>query len=269
MDAALRREFVLFEPAGLTPVHFTGYFEPVYAASRVRTAAFRWPLYRPVNTRLPREALEGRDGVPPPGSPLRGRELYYLRDRMEAFLVQVQGSARLRLPDGRVVRVQNAGTNGLPYTSVGRQLVRDGEIPAERLTLPVMLEWFRARPERLPDYLPRNGRFVFFAPARDSGAAPLGSAGVPLTAQRSMATDARALPPGAPALARIELVNPEAAAAWGGKPAVTRLVLGQDAGSAIRGPARVDLFVGSGPGAGLRAGVINSSGRLCYLLLRE
>jgi membrane-bound lytic murein transglycosylase A len=268
MDAKLRREFVAYEPGGAVPVHFTGYFEPLYAASRVRTAAYRWPLYRPVSTGRPRAELEGRDGVPPPASPLRGRELIYLKDRTEAFLVQVQGSARLRLPDGRVVRVHNAGTNGQPYTSVGRQLVLDGKIAEDALTLPAVLEWLRAHPEDVSEYLSRNRRFVFFEIARDAGSPPTGSTGARLTAERSIATDKRLLPPGAPALIRFDLVNPEAAAAWG-RPAVTRLVLDQDAGSAIRGPARVDLFVGSGPAAGLRAGVVNSTGRLCYLLLRE
>ena len=268
MDAKLRREFVAYEPGGAEPVHFTGYFEPLYAASRVRTAAYRWPLYRPVTTGRPRAEMEGRDGVPPPGSPLRGRELIYLKDRTEAFLVQVQGSARLRLPDGRVVRVHNAGTNGQPYTSVGRQLVLDGKIAEDALTLPAVLEWFRAHPEDVSEYLSRNRRFVFFTIARDTGSPPTGSTGARLTAERSIATDKRLLPPGAPALIRFDLVNPAAAAAWG-RPAVTRLVLDQDAGSAIRGPARVDLFVGSGPAAGQRAGVVNSTGRLCYLLLRE
>jgi membrane-bound lytic murein transglycosylase A len=270
MDAALRREFVVYEPAGAQanqPVHFTGYYEPLYPASRVRTAVFRWPLYRPVSTRRTRGELEGVDGVAPPGSPLRGRELIYLKDRMAAFLVQVQGSARLRLHDGRVVRVSNAGTNGQPYTSIGRQLVKDGKIAEADLMLPVVLAWLRAHPEDLSEYLPRNKRFVFFGLGRDTGRPPLGSAGVPLTAERSIATDKRRLPPGAPALVRFDLTNPEARAVWG-RDAVTRLVLDQDAGSAILGPARVDLYIGSGVHAGERAGVLNASGRLAYLLLR-
>jgi membrane-bound lytic murein transglycosylase A len=267
LDAALRREFVLSEPAGDAPVQFTSYYEPVYPASRVRTAVFRWPLYRPISVGGTRRDLEGEDGVAPPGSPLRGRELIYLKDRMAAFLVQVQGSARLELPDGRRVRVSNAGTNGQPYTSIGRELVRDGKIAHADLTLPVVLAWFRSHPEELSAYLSRNRRLVYFGLGRDTARQPPGSAGVPLTPERSIATDKRRLPPGAPAIARFDLVNPEARAVWG-RDTITRLVLDQDAGSAIRGAARVDLYAGSGAHAERRAGVVNAGGRLGYLLLR-
>jgi membrane-bound lytic murein transglycosylase A len=210
-----------------------------------------------------RRELEGEDGAAPPGSPLRGRELIYLKDRMAAFLVQVQGSAALQLPDGHVVRVSNAGTNGQPYTSIGRELVRDGRIPEADLMLPVVLAWFRAHPEALSEYLPRNRRMVFFGLGRDTGRPPSGSAGVPLTAERSIATDKRRLPPGAPALVRFVLIRPEARAVWG-QDSVTRIVLDQDAGSAIVGTTRVDLYAGSGTRAGERAGVVNAPGRLGY-----
>ncbi|MDF2439677.1 MAG: rane-bound lytic murein transglycosylase [Abditibacteriota bacterium] len=268
LEAALRREFVLYRPA--SRVHFTGYFEPTYAASRQRSAVYRYPLFRMppalarVRSHPTRLQLEGADGLQI--SPLlRGYEIAWLRDRLEAYLVQVEGSARLRLTDGRTLSIGYGGHTSHTYTSMGRELVKDGVMPFEQLTLPALIEYFGAAPQEMNRYLPRNRRFVFFRETR--GGASSGSIGVPLTPEHSMATDAAALPPGALALAQIELANPVAARVFG-SPTLTRWVLGQDAGGAIKGRARVDLFMGSGARAGRRAGVINSMGQLAYLLLK-
>lgn len=278
-EAAVRREFVFWTPYGepsgtppSSPVHFTGYYEPLYEASRSRTATYRYPLYRlPPNfagwprPHPTREQLEGRDGLQGSSGPLRGREIVYLRDRLQAFLVQVQGSARLRLPDGRVISVGYAGNTAQPYTSIGRQLVKDGKIREEELTLPAVVSHFRAHPEELEDYLPRNRRFVFFRETR--GEPPRGAL-APVTAERSIATDKALLPPGALARIEVEFTNPVAVEEWKTRQ-LTRYVLDQDAGSAIKGYDRVDIFIGSGPRSEARAGVINSCGRLYYLLLKD
>lgn len=272
---ALQREFVLYQAVGNDnqgTVHFTGYFEPVFAASRTPDQTYRYPLYRrpptlddwslPHPTRL---ALEGADGLQAAQGPLNGLELVWLSDRLDAFLVQVQGSARLQLAEGGFFSVGYAGRTDYPYTSIGRELINDGIIPAPDLTLERLLEHFEAFPEDLNTYLPRNQRFIFFD-ATDGGP-PTGSLSVPVTAGRSIATDKTLMPPGA--LALITLPWPERGAdgQWQSRP-IARYVLDQDTGGAIQGPGRVDIFVGTGAAAGAQAGQINTDGALYYLLLR-
>ena len=258
---------------GAGRVDFTGYFEPTYEASAVPTAEYRYPLYgQPAaldSWPLPhptRSELEGPDGLQGGQGPLAGLELVWLRDRLQAYLVQVQGSARLQLTDGSVMSVGYAGRTEYPYLSIGQALIEDGAIAADELSLPVLLDYFAQHPEALDRYLPRNDRFVFFKAT--GGAPPMGNLNVPVTAGRSIATDKTLMPPGALALIALDLPVAGAAGDW--RPvAVNRYVLDQDTGGAILGPGRVDIFVGTGARAGQQAGRINTSGQLYYLLLRE
>jgi membrane-bound lytic murein transglycosylase A len=275
LQAAVNREFEVYQSVGHDDqgsVLFTGYFEPIYAASRTPSAEYRYPLYRlPTNfnnwkTPHPTRAdLEGVDGFGE-NSPLYGLELVWLRDRLQAFLIHVQGSARLQLPDGSVMSVGYAGKTDYPYTSVGRELVKDGRLPLDGLTLPVLIDYFRQFPSELDQYLPRNQSFVFFR--ETNGAPATGSLGVPVTAERSIATDKSLMPPGALALIQTRIPYPNAQgqleSRW-----VNRYVLDQDTGSAIKGPGRVDIFMGTGVLAGDRAGVIGGNGNLYYLLLKD
>lgn len=275
LQAAVNREFEIYQSVGHDDqgtVLFTGYFEPIYAASRTPSAEYRYPLYRlPTNfnnwkTPHPTRAdLEGVDGFGE-NSPLNGLELVWLRDRLQAFLIHVQGSARLQLPDGSVMTVGYAGKTDYPYTSVGRELVKDGKLPLEGLTLPVLMDYFRQFPSELDQYLPRNQSFVFFR--ETNGAPATGSLSVPVTAERSIATDKSLMPPGALALIQTRIPYPNAQgqleSRW-----VSRYVLDQDTGSAIKGPGRVDIFMGTGVLAGDRAGVIGGNGNLYYLLLKN
>jgi membrane-bound lytic murein transglycosylase A len=276
LQQAVAQEFSFYQASGHDDngtVDFTGYFEPTYAASRVPTADYRYPLYRrpanldqwpePQPTRLD---LEGADGLQGSNGPLKGLELVWLKDRLDAFLVQVQGSARLQLTDGATLSIGYAGRTQYPYTSIGRALIEDGIIAEDELTLPVLLDYFRQYPQQLNTYLPRNNRFVFFR--ETYGAPAMGSLNVPVTAGRSIATDKTLMPPGALALIALELPQRDAAGAWTPTPSL-RYVLDQDTGGAIRGPGRVDLFVGTGVDAGEVAGLINTQGQLYYLLLRE
>ncbi|MBT9311907.1 MltA domain-containing protein [Leptothoe kymatousa TAU-MAC 1615] len=276
LQTAVNQEFDFYRSVGSDGaghVDFTGYFEPTYRASAVPTAEYRYPLYRrpgdletwamPHPTRA---ELEGTDGLQSAGGPLAGLELVWLRDRMEAFLVQVQGSARLQLTDGSVMSVGYAGRTEYAYTSIGRALIDDGIIAEADLSLPVLLEYFEQNPEALDSYLPRNDRFVFFKATGDSP--PIGNLNVPVTPGRSIATDKTLMPPGALALISLDLPMVTAADTW--QPvAVNRYVLDQDTGGAIQGPGRVDIFVGTGAQAGQQAGLINTSGQLYYLLLRQ
>ncbi|MEM9156191.1 MAG: MltA domain-containing protein [Cyanobacteria bacterium P01_F01_bin.33] len=278
LDIAVRREFQFFRAAGTEDsgkVDYTGYYSPTFAASHQRTSEYQYPLYRrpaelddwsePHPTRV---ELEGKDGLQSDRGPLRGLELVWLRDRLDAFLVQVQGSARLQLTNGNTMTVGYAGRTDYEYTSIGKQLVADGKFSRDELTLGKVRQYFRDRPDELDNYLPRNLRFVFFEAT--AGAPPIGSLNVPVTDGRSVATDKLLMPPGALALIYAPLpagstVKSDLASA----PWESRYVLDQDTGGAIRGAGRVDLFVGIGPDAEREAGEIDLSGEFYYLLLKE
>ena len=276
LQEKVKSEFIFYQSPGNDAqgtVEFTGYFEPTYVASRVPTKEFRYPLYRkpsnfeqwqqPHPTRL---QLEGKNGLLGNQSMLAGHEIVWLRDRLEAFLVQVQGSARLQLTDGTTMSITYGGSTNYPYTSVGKELVKDGVFAIEELTLPKLMTYFQANPSALDEYLPRNNRFIFFY--ETDGRPPNGSLGVPVTGDRSIATDKSIMPPGA--LAFIEAPIPQVMP--NGEienRMVSRYVLDQDTGSAIKGAGRVDIFLGSGKVAGERAGLINGTGKLYYLLLKD
>ncbi|MFQ3616440.1 MAG: MltA domain-containing protein [Cyanobacteriota bacterium] len=276
LRTAVLREFSLYQSIGRDgqgTVDFTGYFEPTYTASRRPTAEFRYPVYRlpPDLDRWPkphptRAQLEGADGLQGSAGPLRGLEIAWLRDRLEAFLIQVQGSARLQLTDGTTLSIGYAGRTDYAYTSLGRELINDGKVPEAGLSLPVVLDYFRRNPAELDVYIPRNNRFVFFR--ETAGAPPIGSLNVPVTPERAIATDKSVFPPGALALIRTDIPQVEAAGQLIPR-RVSRYVLDQDTGGAIRGPGRVDIYMGSGPLAGDRAGLINHPGQLYYLLLND
>ncbi|WP_445300916.1 murein transglycosylase A [Microcoleus sp. BR0-C5] len=275
LQESVKREFVFYKSTGKDgqgTVAFTGYFEPTYAASRTPNSEYRYPLYRmppnmaswpkPHPTRL---QLEGADALQASKGLLRGLELVWLRDRFQAFLVHVQGSARLQLTDGSEMTVGFAGKTSHSYTGVGRELVKDGKFTLEELNLPKLREYFTNFPADMNKYLPKNQSFVFF---RDSNGVPAtGSIGVPVTAERSIATDKALMPPGALALISTKLPYPNGAGQLE-QNAVNRYVLDQDTGGAIKGAGRVDVFMGTGDLAGDRAGYINSTGELYYPLLK-
>ncbi|MDX2096647.1 MAG: MltA domain-containing protein, partial [Leptolyngbyaceae cyanobacterium bins.59] len=275
LQVAVRREFLFYQAVGKDgqgTVAFTGYFEPIYWASRQRTPTYRYPLYQapPNLAQWPkphpdRSALEGRDGLQGSQGPLQGLELVWLSDRLEAFLIQVQGSARLQLTDRSTMTVGYAGHTDYPYVGIGRELVKDGKLKQEDLTLQALLAYFRRFPQDLDKYIPRNKRFIFFR--ETNGAPATGSLGQPVTAGRSIATDKSLFPPGALAIIQTPLPERDATGRWVQR-MNSRFVLDHDTGSAIKGPGRVDLFTGTGREAGSQAGLINATGQLYYLLLR-
>ncbi|MBN4001855.1 murein transglycosylase A [Nostoc sp. LPT] len=276
LQAAVSREFVFYQSVGNDgkgTVKFTAYYEPVYTASRIRTAIYKYPLYRlpPDFSQWPkphpkRIDLEGKDGLKGNKSKLRGLELLWFRDRLEAYMVHIQGSAQIKLTNGKTTSIGYAGGTDYPWTSIGKELAKDGKLPLNGLTMPRMTAFFRQKPQELSNYLPRWKRFIFFQETGGTGAT--GSIHVPVTAERSIATDKSLMPPGALALIYNSFPYP----ASGGKlerRTVSRFVLDQDTGSAIKGPGRVDYFMGSGKLAGDRAGVTGGNGSLYYLLLKE
>ncbi len=271
LQAAIQKEFQFYQAIGTDQqgtVHFTGYFEPVYTASRRRTAEYRYPIYglptdfsrwsKPHPTRA---QLEGIDGLGQ-SSRLRGREIAWFRNRLDAYLIQVQGSAKVNWVDGGKSSIAFAGATDYPYVSLGRETIQEGIFQPGEVTLPKLIEYFEQNPSELSRFIPRNNRLIFFK--ETSAATPAkGSIGVPVTAERSIATDKSLMPPGAIAVLAAPIPD-----CRGEKLTVSRFVLDQDTGSAIKGPGRVDIFMGTGQTPGDRAGLMSDDGQMYYLLLR-
>jgi membrane-bound lytic murein transglycosylase A len=276
LEAAIKREFVFYQSVGkdgLGNVLFTAYYEPIYAASRKPTPEYRYPLYkRPPNLQSwpkphpTREQLEGKDGLQAAKGKLKGLELVWLRDRLQAYMIHIQGSARLVFPDGKETTVGYAGDTAYNYSSIGRALADDGKLQLEGLTMPDILEYFQKHPQDLDIYIPRDKSFVFFK--ENYGSPATGSISVPLTASRSIATDKSLMPPGALAVIRAPFPFKNSTGDMEFR-SVSRFVLDQDTGGAIKGPGRVDYFLGTGDEAGERAGVTVANGQLYYLLLKK
>jgi membrane-bound lytic murein transglycosylase A len=276
LQAAVKKEFVFYQSIGKDnkgTVQFTGYYEPIYQASRQQTAEFKYPLYKlPANfsswkdPQPERAQLEGVDGLQGSKSSLAGNEIFWMRDRFEAILVQIQGSAELELTDGTKTTVGFAGGTNFAYSSIGKELAKDGKVTPSQLTLPGIIRYFQDNPQELNVYIPRYKRFIFMKETFKGEA--MGSINVPVTPDRSIATDKSMMPPGALALVYTELPYATNGRSIQQK-LVSRYVLDQDTGSAITGPGRVDYFMGTGKVAGDRAGVTGGPGQLYYLLLKS
>ncbi|MBE7423734.1 MAG: murein transglycosylase A [Zoogloeaceae bacterium] len=259
----------------------TGYYEPLLRGSRERSKSFAHAIYgvpddllvvdlgelypELKNFRL-RGRLEGRKVVPywsraeltPQAPALAGKALLWVADPIELFFLQVQGSGRVELADGRRVRVGYAEQNGHPYQSIGRWLVEQGELKLEQASMQGIQDWARANPRRLNELLNANPSFVFFRELPDNGGGPPGALGVPLVPGRSLAVDPRTIPLGAPVfLATTQPVS--------GRP-LRRLMMAQDTGGAIKGAVRADFFWGFGAEAGAQAGRMRQKGEMWLLL---
>jgi membrane-bound lytic murein transglycosylase A len=262
----------------------TGYYEPLLRGSRVPDARYRYPLYAPPDDLLTvelsalypeledkrvRARVEGRRVVPywtradieSGRAPVSGKELVYVDDPVEAFFLQIQGSGRIALPDASVVRLGYADQNGQPYRSIGRVLVERGELSLDQASMQGIKQWASDHPEALPALLDENPSYVFFREAPADPDAPIdgprGALGVPLSPGRSIAVDPRFIPLGAPVFV---------ATTWplSSRP-LSRLMLAQDTGGAIRGPLRADWFWGFGDDAAREAGRMKQEGRLWLL----
>lgn len=190
-----------------------------------------------------------------------GRVLLWVEDAVELFFLQIQGSGRVQLPDGSLVRLGYADQNGHPYQSIGRLLIERGELRAEQASMQGIQSWARENPDKLDELLNANPSYVFFRelPATiDPDEGPIGALGVPLTPGRSLAVDPRHVPLGAPVF--LSTTYPAS-----GKP-LRRLMLAQDTGGAIRGIVRADFFWGFGAQAGAQAGRMKQQGQMWVLL---
>jgi membrane-bound lytic murein transglycosylase A len=263
----------------------TGYFEPEYEGSLTKSETFAVPLLARPDDLVsvpPGENWPGLEGLQAGRRTAAGAEPYpdraaiedgalgeggkpvvFLRDAVEAMIVHVQGSARIRLPDGGVVRVAYAGKNGHPFTPVGRIIVERGHIPLAEMTLARLTDWLRSNSGEAREIMRLNRSYIFFRRVDDlaPGDGPLGGAGVPLTAGRSLAVDRGVWSYGLPFWLEGEWPRTD------GEPGrLARLTIAQDTGSAIVGPARGDFFVGSGAEAGTQAGLLRHKTRFVVLL---
>lgn len=235
---------------------FTGYFEPELNGSLTRTGRYRYPLYRmPRNVREPwhtREEIE-RDGL------LEGEnlEIAWIDDPVEVFFLQIQGSGRVRLTDGSMIRVGYGGRNGHNYRSVGQELVRRGIYEPHQVSAQVIQSWVRRNGQAGLELLWHNPSYVFFREVRisDPSDGPLGAMNRSITEMRTIAVDPDYTPLGAPVWIEKNGANP-----------LNRLMIAQDTGSAIQGPQRADVFYGTGDRAGLEAGRIRDAGRMIVFL---
>lgn len=266
----------------------TGYYEPLLDGSRTRTDRFTTPIYkRPDDlVNLVHEAQRGAKanqltharktatGTEPystraeiEGGAFKGKnlELIYLADPVDAFFMHIQGSGRIRLTDGSMIRVHYDGKNGHPYTSIGRYLIDTGMLAADKVSMGALGRWLRADPDRGKHVMHQNASFVFFRELKDDESqGPLGVLSIPLVAGRSLAVDAGIHAIGTPVyISSPKLTHASRGTKSGG---FHRLMIAHDVGSAIRGPERGDIYFGSGETAGRLAGITKHPGHFFVLL---
>lgn len=236
----------------------TGYYEPILHGSRTRQGPYQIPLHRKPpqwgKRALPARAELLRDPA------LRGNELVWVDDPVEAAFLQIQGSGRIRMADGTIMRVGFGGTNEQPFRSFGKWLLDRGEITPAQATMQGIKAWARANPGRVEEMLNVNPRYVFFRELPPSNDGPVGALGVPLTAERSIAVDPATIPLGVPVF--LSTTRPLSS-----EP-IQRLMFAQDTGSAIKGGVRADFFWGAGDAAGEAAGRMKQAGRMWVLMPR-
>ncbi len=250
----------------------TGYYEPEIRGSRTRAPGYDVPVYaRPPDLleTNPRTGMRGRGRIDESGAFVsyhdrtaieqgalagRGLEIAWAADPVDLFFLQIQGSGRLRLPDGNVMRIGYASQNGHGYVAIGR-LLRERGIIAPPVTMQKIVAWIAANPEPGRALMRENPSYVFFREL--TGAGPLGALGLPVTPHASVATDPRFVPLGAP-IVMFEMDNPRANGLW----------IAQDTGGAIRGSNRFDTFWGAGAEAATIAGAMAARGRAWILLPR-
>jgi membrane-bound lytic murein transglycosylase A len=259
----------------------TGYYEPVLAGSRVPTRVFRHPVYRvpqdlvvvelgDVYADLQHRRLRGRlDGnrlvpyldraaIDSERRPLKGLELAWVDDPVELHYLHIQGSGQIRFADGTRMRVGYAEQNGHPFRSVAGLLVRRKELRVEQASIAGIRDWAKRNPQKAKRYLDANPSYVFFKELPLDLPGPIGTLGVPLTAERSIAIDPRAIPLGVPLY--LAATHPTT------REPMNRLMMAQDTGGAIAGGVRGDFYWGTGASAGIEAGRTKQNVRMWVLL---
>jgi membrane-bound lytic murein transglycosylase A len=280
LATAIKERFDFYQSIGcddMGTVLFTAYYTPIFDGSLKQTDVFKYPLYK-----LPKDLVKGEDGAIlgkkmsdgtyttypdrktlEQSGQLKGLELVWFADSFEAYIAQVQGSAKVRTTDGKLITIGYAANNGHEYNSVGQELIKDGVMAKEGLSLKAMIDYFKANPQKVNEYVYRNPRFVFFQ--FDSGE-PRGSLNEPVTAMRSIATDKSIYPRACISIVKTSLPRPIGTDV--AKRPYTGFAMDQDTGGAIRAPGRCDVYVGVGDEAGKMAGQVYEEGKLYYIFLK-
>jgi membrane-bound lytic murein transglycosylase A len=281
LNAAIMNKFDVYMSVGCDDngtVLFTGYFTPILEGSFEASDRFKYPLYKqpdnlvkdPNGGTLGRRMADGsitpypQRAVIEDAMLLRGQELIWLSDPFEAYIAHIQGSAKIRLPDGKVVTVGYVAHNGYEYKSMSQALVKDGKIPSAQLSLATIIAYFKEHPDEVSRYTRLNPRYIFFSKQEGD---PRGSLNEPVTPMRTIATDKSIFPRGCLAFISTTLPRNEAGNV------ILRpyygFALDQDTGGAIRAPGRCDVYIGVGDTAGKLAGQTYQEGRLYYLFLKQ
>lgn len=262
----------------------TGYYEPLLRGSRTPSERYRYPLYSApedlitidlseVYPELKNKRMRGRlignkvvpyhsrSDIEQDSSVLKGRELVWVDDLVDVFFLHIQGSGQVRLENGETMRIGYADQNGHPFRSVARVLMERGELKLGQTSMQGIKAWARRHPDRVHFYLNENPSYVFFKELPRDLTGPIGTLGVPLTAERSIAIDPRVIPLGVPVY--LSTTYPSS------QQPLNRIVLAQDTGGAINGGVRADFFWGFGDGAGEQAGVMKQRGKMWVLLPKE
>ena len=259
-DESARSFFELFfKPVvvGKPPALFTGYFEPELNGSPARTGSFQYPIYRRPPELRDGTVYHSRQAIETGAISGRGLELAWLDDLVDVYFLQVQGSGRIRMTDGTVVRVGYAGANGHAYRSIGQEMVRRGTHRLDQVSAPEIASWVRSNPGAGRELLYTNPSYVFFreiATLKPKDG-PIGAMGRSIMSMRSVAIDPKFTPLGAPVWVEKDGRNP-----------IRSLMVAQDTGGAIKGMQRADIFYGTGAGAGDAAGTVKDGGRMVILL---
>lgn len=278
-------------PEGSGPVagkaFYTGYYEPEIRGSLVREGIYQTPILdRPSDlvsfdpNAIPTgltgysaarrkadgslEAYPDRKAIEDGALDGQGLEIGYVADPIDRFFMQVQGSGRLRLPSGSVVRYAYSGKNGQPYTGIGKVVAQRLDVPPSQVTMASLRDFLARDPAVARAVMQENKSFVFFrvAPFLGPDAGPIGGEGLPVTPLRSIAIDRRIWPYGLPVFIDTEIPD----VGGGVKPEpIRKLMIAQDTGSAIIGAARADIFFGSGDKAGAVAGAVRHGGEFTVL----
>jgi peptidoglycan lytic transglycosylase A len=273
--------YTVVNPDGTAEGMITGYYEPLLRGSRRQTPVFRFAihavpddllvvdmgdLYPELKNLRLRGRIDGRRVVPyysradieaGKGGTV-GHEILWVDDAVDLFFLQIQGSGKITLDNGEVVRVSYADQNGHPYRSVGRLLVERGELTLDQASMQGIKAWGARNPDKLPELLDANASYVFFREQPANGPGPPGALGASLTPGRSVAVDPRAIPLGAPVFLSTTWPNSTLP--------LNRLMLAQDTGGAIKGAVRADFYWGTGGEAGAQAGRMRQTGRIWVLL---
>jgi len=292
LNNIIKKNFQIYHAAGRVgnnKVLFTGYFEPVFDGSMTPDEVFRFPVYRKpddlveidlsdFNDKYRGEKIiariEGEKVIPyyarhhiEMENALHGRglEIAWLRDPVDVAFLHIQGSGRLRLPDGKYIMVGYEGSNGRPYRSIGRYMLEQGFLTLDEISMQSIRSYLSENPEVIQDVLNYNPSYVFFQLVENG---PLGNINVPLTPGRSLALDSKLFPKGALCFLSCRKPIEDDYGNIKEWKDFSRFVLNQDTGGAIKGAGRADIFWGSGPYAELAAGHLKHDGEL-YILIKK